>query len=460
LQVKIKTLMTDNKSSYKKAYKLVEVDNAVRFNEPIPADHEFFTDFSDVRGDFGDRMIYSPLNVNHTTFEYNREANKGNKALLFLAGMRGSGKTSELAKISKKLHNPYCFYCITCNIDDGWDSNDMEYMDIIIFQMERLFEEVNKEHFVLDGEPILISLNEWFNERVDEVNKVIKKEGGFEIELKANTPSFFNILSLIGKLKANITGSSENAKKIRTTFRNNFIDFANKFNEFVEFVNMKLRNSGKGQEILFIVDGIEKTATVDIRKKVVEELADRISKLKVNMIFTLPLELMPQTQRLMQFSKVVPFPFVKIREREGGLIEKAIKRFEEFVYKRVDTVLFDSNDTVRKAILCSGGSPRNLLRILEYANYNANEAAGKITMQDLDKGISQLAAQTAQYLSTGDLEKLKELKDANEQALVLPIDETWQNLLEQEIILEYNYGTYKRVNPIIEESDLYKQNVG
>ncbi|MFM8485466.1 MAG: hypothetical protein ACKOCH_03940, partial [Bacteroidota bacterium] len=118
--------MSSHPSPYKKANTLVEVDNAVRFDVPVTAEHPFYTDFSDVRGDFEDRMIYKTLNVHSRTLVYNREANRANRALLFLAGMRGSGKTSELAKITGKLHNKDCFFCVTCNLDEGLDLNDME----------------------------------------------------------------------------------------------------------------------------------------------------------------------------------------------------------------------------------------------------------------------------------------------------------------------------------------------
>ena len=129
-------------STYKKASQLIEVDNAVRFDVPLTPGHEFYTDFSDVRGDFEDRMIYKTLNVHPKNFTFNTTINRENKVVLFLAGMRGSGKTSELSKIAQKLHHKDCFFCVTCNLDDGLDLNDMEYMDILIFQLERLFEEI------------------------------------------------------------------------------------------------------------------------------------------------------------------------------------------------------------------------------------------------------------------------------------------------------------------------------
>ncbi len=445
--------------SYKKAKTLIEVDNAVRFDVAVTPDHEFYTDFSDVRGDFEDRMIYKTLNVNPRTFVFNREANLGNKITLFLAGMRGSGKTSELAKIAKKLHNKDCFFCITCNLDDGLDLNDMEYMDILIFQLERLFEELKKVDLSFDKE-VIGSLQDWFSERVEEVNKVIKKEGGFEVEIEAKTPSLLSFLGIAAKLKANLAGSKENADKIRTAFKNNFTTFARKFNEFVEYINIVLRNDNIAQEILFIVDGLEKTATTDIRKKIILEETNRIRQIKAHTIFTLPIELMPQTQRLKSFSTVVSFPFVKIREKNGTLVEKAIERFQEFTYRRIDQSLFDSPDTVRKAILFGGGSPRELLRVLEYANMYADEDINQITIRDLDTGIKKLAAETSQYISAADLEKLKVLKEANDAGRYIPFDDGWQDLLEKLIVLEYNDGTYKRVNPIVEASPLYQQYVG
>jgi SpoVK/Ycf46/Vps4 family AAA+-type ATPase len=448
-----------NNDFYKKAYKLVEVDTAVRFDVPIGSDHEFFTDFSDVRGDFEDRMIYKALKVNPSTFVYNLEANRGNKTLLFLAGMRGSGKTSELAKIANKLHHSKAFFCVTCNLDEGLDLNDMEYMDIVIFQLERLFEELEKVKLEIDV-PIIASLQNWFSERVKEVNNAIKKEEGFEVEITAGTPSFLSFLGITAKVKSNLLGSKENAQKIRTVFKNNFSDFARQFNLFVEEVNLKLRQTGTAKELLFVVDGIEKAASLEIRKKIILEEANRIRLINTNTIFTLPIELMPESQKLISFSTVVSFPFVKIREKNGDIVEEAIQRFFEFTYKRIDEKLFDSQETVRKAILMGGGSPREYLRILEYANMFTEDRDQVITIEALEKGIRKLAAVTSRYISTADLEQLKILKEKNDKGIPIPFDIDLQDLLEKLIILEYNDGTYKRVNPIVEESQLYKQYVG
>ena len=447
-------------SNYKKAYKLEEVDNAVRLDVPINSEHEFFTDFKDVRGDFEDRMIYKSFNVNPKTFTFNEVANRGNNTLLFLAGMRGSGKTTELTKYAEKMHNKDCFFCVTCNLDDALDMNDLEYMDILIFQMERLFEEAQKAKLKIHEE-IIGSLQKWFMERIEEANRSIKRENGFEIEVKAETPSFFSFLKLTGKLKSNLSGSKENAEKIRTVFKNNFTDFAKKINEFIATINIQLRDENLAKELLFIIDGMEKTSTPEIRRKLVLGEFERIKQINVNTIFTLPIELMAESSRLMQRNEVVSFPFVKLREKDGTICEEAVTRFETFTYKRIDKALFDStDDVVRHAILYSGGSPREYLRVLQFANMYADEDKGLIDMAALERGVKKLAAKTSQYITEEDLTLLKKLKEANETQTPIPYGAEWQDLLEKLIILEYNDGTYKRVNPVVEVSELYKKHVG
>ncbi|MEM9985601.1 MAG: hypothetical protein AAF804_10970, partial [Bacteroidota bacterium] len=107
-------------SHSRKATKLEEIDQAVKFNEPVGPDHPFYTDFSQVRGDFREKVVYRILNVSvkNSSFSFDPGLNSGEKKLFFLGGMRGSGKTSELTKYAKNLHQPACFFVVTCNIEE------------------------------------------------------------------------------------------------------------------------------------------------------------------------------------------------------------------------------------------------------------------------------------------------------------------------------------------------------
>ena len=121
--------------------------------------------------------------------------------------------------------------------------------------------------------------------------------------------------------------------------------------------------------------------------------------------------------------------------------------------------MFDSENTVKKAILFSGGSPRELLRIYEEAAFNTDEKSGKITLSDINKAIDFLAAECAHYLTAENLELLKEIDDNNKKGKITPYSEGLRQLLEHLVVMEYNDGTYKRINPVVEASQIYKQHV-
>jgi hypothetical protein len=448
-----------------KAHKLNEIDSAVNKFEPVTPDHPFYVNFDHVRGDFQEQELMRMLNVsvqnNQYTFDF--QSNKSNKTVLFLAGMRGSGKTSELAKYAQRLHSPECFFVVTCNVDEQLDMDRIQYMDIVIFQLEQLLEKAEEEGLNLDDD-IIDTMKKWFDERVVEINRSLKKEGSAEIEFGTDKPfsigsMFSQLLGITTKLKAGLSGSVERADSIRKSFQNRFNDFAQKFNTFIELVNEQLRRKGKGKEILFIIDGLEKTMSADTRRKIIMDESNRIRLIKVNTIFTLPIELMKEEPRIRQFGEIISFPFIKVKERDGQNCENAFQLFEEFVDKRIDAQLFESKAVVHKAIEYSGGSPRQLLQILEQANWFTRTEEGKITMSNMDRAIEKLGNNNARYLEPEDFEMLKALKNDLEQGNPIGFSNNIQNLLEKQIIFEYNDGTYKKVNPLLEVSKLYRFNV-
>jgi hypothetical protein len=82
-----------------------------------------------------------------------------------------------------------------------------------------------------------------------------------------------------------------------------------------------------------------------------------------------------------------------------------------------------------------------------------------INEQALDKALDRLAKQTAQYISKEMFGKMKEIVANNRKQKETEYDSIMQSLLEKTYVMEYNSGSYKRINPILELSNLYQQNV-
>ncbi|HMQ48135.1 MAG TPA: hypothetical protein PKA70_11785 [Saprospiraceae bacterium] len=448
-----------------KALQMDEIDAAVNKFEPVKPDHPFYTNFENLRGDFKEREVMRILNVDKAEGKYvfNYKVNQSNKTLLFLAGMRGSGKTSELAKYAQLLNTPECFFVVTCNVDEELDMDNVQYMDILIFQLEKLLKRSSEVNLQLSND-VLNVMNRWFEERVKEINRSLTAESQAELEIGGEDA--FSISGLLGKLlgitaklKMGLSGSYERAESIRTSFKNRFVEFSNQFNLFIEQANQQIRRDKQGQEILFIVDGLEKTMSADTRRRIIMEESNRIRQIRANTIFTLPIELMKEEQRIRNFSEIITFPFIKICHRDGTIIEEAYSRFEEFVHKRVDEKLFDSVETVRLIIRFSGGSPRQLLRIMEQSTWQRGNNDNQLTSDHVKKALEKLGNSMARYLEPDDFELLRKLKNALDAGAPIGFDSQIQSLLEKEIILEYNDGTYKRVNPLVEMSSLYQYHV-
>ena len=200
--------------------------------------------------------------------------------------------------------------------------------------------------------------------------------------------------------------------------------------------------------------------TAETRRKVILDESNRIRQLNAYMLFTLPIELMKERQKLGQFAFVETFPFVKLIERNGQRRPESIEKFREFVYRRIDKSLFENEALVDEAICYGGGSPRELLKILKTANVVADRAQGVITRTALDKALHRLANQTAQFLSPVQWATIKSVVQNNRERRGTPFDDTLQDLLERLILMEYNDGNYKRPNPILELSDAYRENIG
>jgi hypothetical protein len=447
----------------KKAYKLGEIRQATVYNEPVGPDHDFYTDFAGLRGDFEEKVVYFDLNVEleDGKYRFNAERDSSNKVLFYFGGAPGSGKTSELEKYIQNLDHTECFYCVNCRIDIELSMNDVEYMDILIFQLQQLMARLEIDRISDVNTGVIKRMEGWFQERERELKRTLQLEAGMEMGTKVEATGIFSkLLSIFGEFKAGIKGSREWSVATRQTFKNRFSDFASIFNEFVEEVNTAIRKQGKGREVLFIVDGLEKSFDREARRKLILDEEDRIRSIRAYTVFTLPPELMMWRQKLVQYSIFRTFPFVKLyQQKDNSRVEGAFAKFRDFLDKRLSKELFENDAIIDRFIHYSGGSPRELLRLVNMAYTYSDKEKGVLDQACLDRTVHYLASLAGNYLEDAQLTKLLEIKINNASGRETKYDEVLEILLEQVIVMEYNDGTHKRVNPIVEASNMYQQYV-
>lgn len=434
----------------KQVTKLREIRTVTSNKTALDAGDVFYTDFSDLRGSFKKNRLFRTLNIDPKDYSCLSETENQEPILVFIAGMRGAGKSTELRKIEQELQQNNAYFCVHCDIDKELDTPTLDYAEILVYQLKKLNERLWETN-IKPKDGSVDDFERWFREKL----KALSERLSLPLPEQVGWMKLEELLKLIHQSMTE--GDLENTGKFRAEFNQNFSELAGRFNAFVREATLALRAAGKAREVLFIIDGLEKTQTANARRRVLVDDRNRIRQIRANMLFTLPIELMQDSKGIREDAEVLSFPFIKVVEADNSPVEPAIERFQTFIYKRITPQLFESESVVREFILFSGGSPRELLRLLDNAYLQMEPDEVLITSRALHAAVHFLSSD-AKSLSPRELDILKEIKKY--KGVNVPNLEGMQRLLEQVYIMEYNDGNYKRVNPIIESSAIYRHHVG
>ena len=433
--------MLNNEIKIKKANDFYEILNAVEFNKPILSkEDEFFVDFKDLRKGFSEVSIYKNLHINPKTMKCN---DLNVNQIIFLSGHKGTGKTTELLKLKNEINDTGCFLTIYCDVaNEKSGTNDMDIVDIIIFMLEKLVKELQDKDIEISNNDIE-SFYKWYNQRIVEINNNTDKSATIEIEASAgiNLLSFYKLLA---RTKAKLSASQNTKDTIRRVFTNNFPAFSIKFNEFILNIKEIIRKKDIAKDLLFIIDGFEKVGSYKDRKRILIDESDKFVEIKSNMILTLPIELFSKKINVRDFSTLISLPLIT-------LDDKGIKKFKEFIYKRINKNLFIDETVVENIIKYGLGSPRETLQMIQNSYMIAQDDI--IDMKSVEDAKEKLSNEIVDYLSKEEIEVLNNIQN-NED---ITYDEIIGELLSKKAILEYGDGTNKKINPIILENAKYQR---
>ncbi len=418
-----------------KADNFYDIQDAVAFNIPVNENNPFYTDFLPFRTDFHDEKIFKHLAIDYTAKEKKCNPLKTSKKI-FLSGYRGTGKTSELLKLTDKIGKTKCYFSIFVDIsEEELDTSNIETVDILILMLEKLIKKLEENGADVSSESIS-DFYEWYKTKIiEEINKSVK--GSAQIEIGVDTGSMLSKLAgVIVSTKAKLHGSQENKKTIRREINNNFQMFGRKFNEFIASLVSQFRDKGHYQDILFIVDGFEKIGSLEDRKKILIDDANKFEIIKTNMIITLPIELFSEKNRLNHFATTENFPLIDL-SKSG-----AKERFREFILKRVDEKLFEDG-SIKMIIEFGAGHPRQTLQIINRAYVEAEDKV--IDIKSVKKAIAILGAEMSKVTSQ-EIEILKKVENRE----VISQSDVYTSLKSKNIIFEYNSSSESNIiNPIV-----------
>lgn len=437
-----------------KAKTLTDIASTLQAVRTLEYNHEFYVDLNDLRRGYDEKQIFEALHVDTENYCYNQE-NPFNKSIVFVAGIGGSGKSTEISRWRYYLDNPQAFYCILCNIEHSLDLNNLEYSDIMIFQIEKLIDRLIKDDIQPD---ILIA--ELLQHALNDI--VIDIDGKYNISIKKATSSkaLNEIHTLLQNLLHYLKNNLVQSRMVRNVIKHYFYHLMDCFNTFFEAVNRQLRQENKAQEICFILDGIEKIKSNEMRRKIIMDESFRLIQMQCNTLCILPVELKKEERELSLFSTVISLPLPLLEDRSSHPVEKAYRRFIQLVAQRVDLKLFDKEETLRQAIAFSGGSPGELMDIIQEGANFAMFQKTNINANAIDLAIRKLAADKSKFINETDIILLKKLKDLNKRGIPITNDDGFEELIQRQIVFEYDHNSFKKVKPLIKASNLYRFHVG
>lgn len=422
-----------------------KVNANINFDIPLDDNDPRYVDTQKGRGEFSFNALFTTLNVDVKRGELR---NPRDKSYNLLCGHRGCGKSTELRRLSNYLHRDKLFFVVFLDSLAELDVNNLHYPDLLLALANKLLQELTETAVKVDSE-FVTNLSQWFSERIlkSEKLKDFAAEVNADIKMSLGVPF---LAGLAAKLTNKIKTGATYKEEIRQVIKNSFSEFAFAFNQFITAAESALRKAGKGNKLIFIIDGTDRLADDDSKRFFIKDVY-QLQQIEANFIYCAPIHLLYEGNQVQQWFNHFTLPMIKIYSQKKSA-EKYGDGFEvlrKIVYMRADKKLFESEAIVDLMIENSGGNPRDLLRLMLYALRGSDMERFK--KADVEKAIHDLAMDYRRFLNIEDYDILYKI-DSGE--IVDGNSEQIRRLLYNLGILEYNSGWW-RTHPVIRTLDGY-----
>lgn len=344
--------------NYKRAESLREVATQTT-NQPLLSDDPRYVDVADGRDTKDLKMLYLHLR--------DAGAQEGTGAKVFtkvaLTGGRGCGKTTELFRIEVKLSDEFETLHLFV---DGSLLSDCDYTDLFLWLVENLVNKFKNELNMPLKEELVRNVTEWFAETVLEKEERTKEQTNIETEAatEGRTGLYWINFKLLARLRSMIEGSVDQRRVIRQKLQKYPTELIDKVNLLLSDAQQIL-SENTNKKLLIVQDNLDRLDE-SVATKLFFENGEQLKKLNAHVIYTVPnaIDIAPNGISTI-FNNSFTIPTVKIFTRQGDDFEKGINTLIDLVNKRVNIEnVFDSRDTVKYLVKKSGGSMRDLMRLL------------------------------------------------------------------------------------------------
>jgi len=351
---------------------------------------------------------------------------------IIFSGHRGCGKTTELKRLHDDLNDPSRYATIYFSIEDETIYEGFQPTDLFVWIIVKLVQFLEAQG-IRAGASVLKRLRKQLLTDV-----IIEDEVRESSELTLSTEvgggfDFFGWLNFGARAKAVMADNNQISTKIREQVRQNTLPIIYEINAALVDIRDVVRQQGKGEDLLLIIDGSEKL-NFEVYEYLFLKNSHLIRELNLNLIAAVPIDTYYRIMdTVVYFPNQHTIPMVKL-STSGA--ENCLK---EIVRKRIDESTFFEAGVLDECVLFSGGCVRQLLQIVNAVirrtrGQKADMGAANHAMHELGRRMFELL----------DNEHLAILEKGHYQTGEAKVRE----LLFQLVLLKYN-GTVK-INPLLE----------
>lgn len=442
--------MRENVAKLVKATKLEQIYPAFR-KEPLELNQlDFFLETSEARGKKIRTRLARKLRNNPETDEQ----------ILFY-GYKGCGKSTELRKLQSEIQDE--FLVVNFSVEDELDPVHVQYIEVFIVTMERLFNAAVEYDLDLSKE-FLKSIQNW--ESTKEVQEI--KDKYFGADLEAGVEANFGIPYLqkfFAKFKASAKSSLSLKETLKQVIEPRMSDLIAHCNALINEIRGQLPEKGL-KDLLVIVEDIDKIPIERARDLFINYVG-QLTQLRCNIIFTFPLALRfsPYFKSIEPyFSEHIELPMIEVKNKDGNIHPIGMQTLRAIAEARMNMNLLEDPALLDQMILDTGGCLRDFFNLIKEAAENAlDDDRERINRSDYEMAYQTLKreykASIADYQPEGRKDKItveqfyKELaKIATNSNKAIPDETDIAMILRQNLmVLGYNGVGWCDVHPVVRD---------
>ncbi len=391
------------------------------------------TRFDDYR-----KKIKRALNIDEETNRLLSEP-MAYKKILF-TGYRGSGKTTELRKLAKEITRPDGYFTIFIELEQEYNITRFQPEDFYFILFYKFSKRLEADPKLRDGAKLL---SEIIRDLISDKETMAEIKRRSEFDVRGRVGGGANLLNWFMSrldLGMEFSRSSIIADKIRTRIKTRLTEIIDNFNEKLRHIRRSIQRQGKGRDILFIIDGMEKVPR-DVYESLVVMDNTALRNINANIVMAFPIETHFHSKGRVSKDSFDTFllPVIRVDDFHNRML------LAEVIKRRIAVdKFFESEDVLDYLVQMSGGLIRQLFRLVSFCLLYADEP--RLRMDETKEIVEEYGRIMYESLNSKHLKVLRDLKFKKKQ--LQPANEEEGHLLFNLFVLKFN-GEYV-INPVID----------